>query len=133
MSSLKRDTDNCVYIRFQVSEERIESFGKMFTSATKLDFRTSLRGISKDNGNAYITLALSPESNTEPARRKFANLLNATFVKLFDFYPSISEKPAEPQISSALSYLQDTSVVTRAQNPIRPTLRSSLTHSALSH
>lgn len=110
MSSLKRDTEHCVFIRFQVSEDRIESFGKMFSSATKLNFLESLRGMAKDGGNAHLTVAIAPESNTEPARRQFAGQLNAMFVKLFDFYPSISEKPSELQMSMALSYLQKATV-----------------------
>lgn len=127
MSSLKRDTEHCVYIRFQVSVDRIESFGRMFSSATKLDFRDSLRGMAKDSGNAHLTVAIAPESNTEPARRHFAGQLNAMFVKLFDFYPSISEKPSELQMSMALSHLQST-----AEVPKVATTRS-LSHSTISH
>ena len=127
MSSLKRDTEHCVFIRFQVSEDRIESFGRMFSSATKLNFLESLRGMAKDGGNAYLTVAIAPESNTEPARRQFAGQLNAMFVKLFDFYPSISEKPSELQMSMALSYLQKAT-----ETPVIATNRI-LSHSTLSH
>lgn len=127
MSSLKRDTEHCVYIRFQVSNDRIESFGRMFSSATKLNFLETLRGMAKDGGDAHVTVAIAPESNTEPARRQFANQLNAMFVKLFDFYPSISEKPSELQMSMALSYLQKATA-----EPKVATTRA-LSHSTLSH
>ncbi|MBC9707533.1 MAG: hypothetical protein H9W81_21945 [Enterococcus sp.] len=98
----------------------------MFTSATKLNFLESLRGMAKDGGNAHLTVAISPESNTEPARRQFAGVLNAMFVKLFDFYPSMSEKPSEIQMSMALSYLQK-------QTTSTPETHKIFAHSALSH
>ena len=106
MSSIKRDTEQCVYIRFQVNEDRVESFKKMFMNATKVDFLTSLRGLSKESGNMTLTVAFMSPGNTENAKRGFAMTLNTTFVKLFDFYPSISEKPSSLQASAAVAFIQ---------------------------
>lgn len=106
MSSTKRDTDQCVYIRFQVSEDRIDSFKKMFVNATKGDFSQSLKGLSKDSGNVNLTFAFASQGSNEAAKRSFAFALNTIFVKLFDFYPSISEKPSELHSAAALSFIQ---------------------------
>lgn len=107
MSSAKRDTEQCVYIRFQVNEDRIESFKKMFTNATKISFTDSLRGMARDSGNMTLTFAFSPTGSTEPAKRGFAMTLNSVFVKLFDFYPSISEKPSSLQAMTATAFTKE--------------------------
>jgi len=106
MSSIKRDTDQCVYIRFQVSEDRIDSFRKMFTNATKGDFMKSLKGLSKDSGNVNLTFAFLAPGSNDASKRSFTLALNAVFVKLFDFYPSISEKPSDLHTAAALSFIQ---------------------------
>lgn len=101
MSSARRDTEQCVYIRFQVSEDKVDSFRKMFVNATRSDFDHSLRGLSKDYGNLSLTFSFPSLGSNENAKRNFALALNAVFVKLFDFYPSISEKPSELQTAAA--------------------------------
>jgi hypothetical protein len=89
----------------------------MFTNATKADFRQLLKGFSNDSGNVNLTFAFAAMGTNEAAKRSFTHALNTIFVKLFDYYPSISEKPSDLHTAAAMSFIEKT-LTPRPANPV---------------
>lgn len=124
MAQIEKNNTKHLYIRFQISENKINSFGRMFKSATKIDFLNSLKGISSDLSVITATCALEISTDTSISGMKnFANEINMVFTKLFDFYPTFSEKPSIMQIAEAESFI-DSQMVIAVENilPIRSAL-----------
>lgn len=124
MAQIEKNNTKHLYIRFQISENKINSFGRMFKSATKIDFLHSLKGISSDLSVITATCALEISTDTSISGMKnFANEINMVFTKLFDFYPTFSEKPSIMQIAEAESFI-DSQMVIAVENilPIRSAL-----------
>lgn len=120
MSSLKRDTEPCVYIRFQTNEHKMEVFQKMFLQATKYSLPEVIKGVSKEAGNiSIITSFIAPIGNNEQAKRAFVASLNNVFIKLFDFYPSISEKPSDLQALSVGNFINDYAADVAENSPVK--------------
>lgn len=121
MAQIEKNSTKYIYIRFQISESKINSFGRMFKNATKTDFLKSLKGISSDLGVITATCALEISTDTNISGMKnLANSINMIFIKLFDFYPTFSEKPSIMQIAEAESFI-DSQMVATVENilPIR--------------
>jgi hypothetical protein len=121
MAQIEKNSTKYIYIRFQISESKVNSFGRMFKSATKIDFLSSLKGISSDLGLITATCALEISTDTNISGMKnVANSINMIFIKLFDFYPTFSEKPSIMQIAEAESFI-DSQMIAAVENiiPIR--------------
>jgi hypothetical protein len=113
MAQIEKNSTKSIYIRFQISESKINSFGRMFKSATKVDFLNSLKGISSDLGviTATCALEISTDANIS-GMKNLASSINMIFIKLFDFYPTFSEKPSIMQIAEAESFIDSQMVAT---------------------
>lgn len=123
MAQIEKNSTKCIYIRFQVPESKINSFGRMFKNATKADFLNSLKGISSDLGVITATCALEISTDANMSGMKnLANSINMIFIKLFDFYPTFSEKPSIMQIAEAESFI-DSQMIASAETllPARST------------
>lgn len=121
MAQIEKNSTKYIYIRFQISESKINSFGRMFKNATKTDFLKSLKGMSSDLGVITATCALEISTDTNISGMKnLANSINMIFIKLFDFYPTFSEKPSIMQIAEAESFI-DSQMAETVENilPIR--------------
>lgn len=121
MAQIEKNSSKCIYIRFQIPESKINSFGRMFKNATKIDFLNSLKGMSSDLGVVTATCALEISTDANISGMKnLANSINMIFIKLFDFYPTFSEKPSIPQIAEAESFI-DSQMMATAQSllPVR--------------
>lgn len=121
MAQIEKNSTKYIYIRFQISESKINSFGRMFKNATKADFLKSLKGMSSDLGVITATCALEISTDTNISGMKnLANSINMIFIKLFDFYPTFSEKPSIMQIAEAESFI-DSQMAATVENilPIR--------------
>lgn len=116
MAQIEKNNMKSIYVRFQIPESKINSFGRMFKNATKTDFLQSLRGISSDLGviTATCALEISTDANIS-GMKNLANSINMIFIKLFDFYPTFSEKPSIVQIAEAESFI-DSQMITAAEN-----------------
>lgn len=116
MAQIEKNNIKCIYIRFQIPESKINSFGRMFKNATKTDFLASLKGISSDLGviTATCALEISTDANIS-GMKNLANSINMIFIKLFDFYPTFSEKPSIMQIAEAESFI-DSQMIVAAEN-----------------
>lgn len=121
MAQIEKNNTKYIYIRFQISESKVNSFGRMYKSATKTDFLSSLKGISSDLGviTATCALEISTDANIS-GMKNLADSINMIFIKLFDFYPTFSEKPSIMQIAEAESFI-DSQMVIAVENllPIR--------------
>lgn len=121
MAQIEKNNTKYIYIRFQISESKVNSFGRMYKSATKAEFLSSLKGISSDLGVITATCAveISTDANIS-GMKNFAHSINMIFTKLFDFYPTFSEKPSIMQIAEAESFI-DSQMVTAVENllPVR--------------
>lgn len=121
MAQIEKNSTKSIYIRFQIPESKINSFGRMFKNATKADFLNSLRGISSDLGviTATCALEISTDANIS-GMKNLANSINMIFIKLFDFYPTFSEKPSIIQIAEAESFI-DSQMIAAAETllPVR--------------
>lgn len=121
MAQTEKNNIKSIYIRFQIPENKINSFGRMFKNATKADFLNSLRGISSDLGVITATCALEISTDANISSMKtLANAINMIFIKLFDFYPTFSEKPSAVQVAEAESFI-DSQMMTAAESllPVR--------------
>ncbi|HSN66897.1 MAG TPA: hypothetical protein VLS94_09660, partial [Fusibacter sp.] len=121
MAKIEKNNTKYIYIRFQISENKVNSFGRMYKSATKADFLNSLKGISSDLGVITATCALEISTDANISGMKdLANAINMIFIKLFDFYPTFSEKPSIMQIAEAESFI-DSQMAIAVENilPIR--------------
>lgn len=121
MAQIEKNSTKSIYVRFQIPESKINSFGRMFKNATKADFLNSLRGISSDLGVISATCALEISTDANISEMKnLATSINMIFIKLFDFYPTFSEKPSIMQIAEAESFI-DSQMIAATENilPVR--------------
>lgn len=105
MVASDKNSNRNVFIRFQVPENKVKSFMLMFQKAVHTDFIASLKGVSEDMGTYSIILGLNLPKDTVNLR-DFVGTLNMVFVKLFDFYPTFSEKPSTIHISGAKTFIE---------------------------
>lgn len=105
MVASDKNSNRNVFIRFQVPENKVKSFMLMFQKAVHADFITSLKGVSEDMGTYSIILGLNLPKDTNNLR-DFVSNLNMVFVKLFDFYPTFSEKPSALYIAGTKTFME---------------------------
>lgn len=99
MSNSQKDTEPSVYLRFHVTQNKYDSFMKMFQKVSGLSPIESLAGLSKDAGDFHMVFKILVKDTAD--LYVFAKSLQTIFLKLYDFYPALSEKPSEMHESIA--------------------------------
>lgn len=106
MTNLKKDTEPGIFLRFHVSENKVESFLNAFSRIIQLDPLASMKGLSYDVSNMIIVFEYPIDEKN--SLHDIVKTIHNIFLRLYDFYPAISEKPSEHHEQLALNYVRDT-------------------------
>lgn len=63
-------------------------------------------GLNRDAGEMQMVFQIP--INEKENLRSGVKLLQAVFMRLYDFYPALSEKPSEAHFKNAMSFIRDT-------------------------
>lgn len=105
MNNLKKDTESGIFLRFHVSENKAQSFLNAFSRIIHLDPLESMKGLSYDVSDMIIVFEYPIDENH--SLHEIVKTIHNIFLRLYDFYPAISEKPSEHHELTALNYVRD--------------------------